>query len=90
MSGSGTVEICASSASDGRLVVRVTDTGPGVPADMVESGELFAPFHTGTESGLGVGLYQCRTMLEELGGGIALVPSETGASFELWVPAEGI
>ncbi len=90
MSDCGVVEVSARRASDGRLVLRVTDTGPGVPLDMVESGELFAPFRTGTESGLGVGLYQCRVMLEELGGGITLVSSDTGASFELWVPAEGI
>ena len=68
----------------------MSDTGPGVPLGLVESGELFAPFRTGTESGLGVGLYQCRVMLEELGGGIAFIPSDAGASFELWVPAEGI
>ncbi len=90
MAGAGDIEVRARSALDGRLVVRVTDTGPGVPLDMVESGELFAPFCTGVETGLGVGLYQCRVMLEELGGGITLVPSDAGASFELWVPAEGI
>ncbi len=90
MSGAGQVEVRAGNSSDGRLVVRVTDAGPGVPADMLESGELFAPFRSGTASGLGVGLYQCRVMLEELGGGIALVPGGSGASFEFWVPAEMI
>jgi len=90
MAGTGMVDIRASGAAGRRLVLRVSDTGPGVSPDLVESGELFAPFRTETESGLGVGLYQCRVMLEELGGGIALVPSDTGASFELWVPAEGI
>jgi two-component system C4-dicarboxylate transport sensor histidine kinase DctB len=68
----------------------VTDTGPGVPNEIVESGELFAPFRTGSESGLGVGLYQCRTVLEELGGRIELVPGDDGAVFEMCIPAERV
>ncbi len=90
MSGAGTVEVRAWSAPDDGLVVRVMDTGPGVPDEIVESGELFAPFRTGSESGLGVGLYQCRTVLEELGGWIELVPGDGGAVFEMWIPAERI
>jgi len=90
MGGSGTIDVRARNASDGRFVVRVSDTGPGVPSAMVDSGELFAPFRSGSGSGLGVGLYQCRAAIEEIGGGIDLVPDEAGAAFELWVPAGSI
>jgi C4-dicarboxylate-specific signal transduction histidine kinase len=64
-----------------RVVVTVTDTGRGLPADMVE--RLFDPGVTTRERGLGMGLPICRWMLEEMGGSITAVPLAKGARFDI-------
>ncbi len=100
MRGEGRVVVRAAPAANGRIVVTVEDSGPGVPRDLAESGELFAPFARGSsptadpesggvwneDHGLGIGLYQCRALLEGLGGGIEHVPGESGATFRFWLP----
>ena len=67
--------------------VLVTDTGPGIPADKIDS--VFDPFMTtkrGTGSGLGLSISQ--TLVTRVGGLISAssVPGE-GATFSVWFPA---
>jgi two-component system NtrC family sensor kinase len=67
--------------------VLVTDTGPGSPADKIDS--VFDPFMTtkrGTGSGLGLSISQ--TLVTRVGGLISAssVPGE-GATFSVWFPA---
>jgi signal transduction histidine kinase len=67
-------------AEEGKILIAVTDTGPGVPA--VELPHIFEPFHqigpssTRRTSGVGLGLSIVRRLTEVLGG-------EVGASSEL-------
>lgn len=72
---------------DGRsLRMRVTDDGPGIPAEARE--RVFARherLHTARE-GEGIGLHVARRVLRELGGELSLVPSEQGACFEACLP----
>lgn len=74
-----------------RLKLRVSDHGPGIPA---RSGEkIFEPFervHGGVSegsSGTGLGLAIARDLARRMGGDLVLCSSETGAIFELDLPA---
>jgi putative PEP-CTERM system histidine kinase len=48
--------------SDGSVVITVQDTGCGIPAAMLHS--LFRPSQTNRPGGLGVGLYQCKQIVD--------------------------
>ncbi|KAA0134995.1 PAS domain S-box protein [Gimesia chilikensis] len=74
-------------APAGEFMVRVTvsDTGPGVPDDFV--GQLFTPFTTNKQGGLGIGLSLSRSLVEASGGKICYSPkSDSGASFDVFLP----
>jgi putative PEP-CTERM system histidine kinase len=63
------------SRQDRNIVITITDTGPGIPADRLPS--VFRPFQTSKANGLGLGLYQCRRIVEAHGGSLFL-ESEIG------------
>lgn len=70
----------------GALAVVIADNGSGIPMPFLESG-LFRPFRTTKKDGLGVGLYQCKTVMEAHGGTIEVQSEEgKGASFTLKFP----
>ena len=48
--------------SQGTVVVQVEDTGRGIPSTMLET--LFRPSQSSRPGGLGVGLYQCKQLVE--------------------------
>ncbi|MBV8143851.1 MAG: hypothetical protein JO184_02500 [Gammaproteobacteria bacterium] len=50
----------------GRVEVAVTDSGPGVPPDVID--KVFDPFYTTKSGGLGMGLPISRTIIEAHGG----------------------
>ena len=60
---------------NGCVVVTVADTGPGIEPDKLRT--LFQPFRTTKEGGLGIGLFQCKRILEAHRGTIHIV-SEVG------------
>jgi signal transduction histidine kinase len=88
----GGVTVTVTQPASGAPTVRVRDTGPGVPADQVES--IFREFSQigGGEGdapkGWGLGLAICRRLVTLLGGSIA-VTSETGRGsvFTVCLPA---
>jgi len=49
--------------------VDVQDTGVGIPASFLRE-QVFRPFHTTKEQGLGIGLYQCKSIVDAAGGTI--------------------
>jgi len=71
------------------LEIVVTDEGRGMSEEFIRS-RLFRPFATTKPNGLGIGLAQCRAIVEAHGGRIDVRsrPGE-GTSFVLRVPADG-
>jgi hypothetical protein len=61
---------------DGRIVLSVADNGCGMTQAFV-SESLFRPFHSTKKRGLGIGLFQSRSIIETHGGGMQ-VESEPG------------
>lgn len=71
---------------EGEVVIRVADTGVGLPVD---TARLFEPFYTTkTEGkGTGLGLAICKEFVEEMKGSIAARPAEGGgAEFSVHLP----
>jgi two-component system C4-dicarboxylate transport sensor histidine kinase DctB len=65
-----------------RVVVRVADSGPGIPPALSE--RLFEPFFTTKPpgEGLGLGLVISSHIVREFGGQLRSVPSSVGAVFQ--------
>lgn len=79
--------ILAEVGSDGTPFIRVTDSGCGMSPLFIRN-ELFAPFRTSKATGLGIGLYQCRQIVEAHGGTIEVSSVEgAGTVFTVWLPA---
>ncbi len=68
------------------VVMRVSDTGPGIPAPIQE--KLFQPFFSTKEEGTGLGLSIAARIVEEHGGWLDLESKEgQGATFIITLPA---
>jgi signal transduction histidine kinase len=80
----GSIHISATQYN-GCAVVRVTDTGPGIPTQVRH--KLFEPFATaGKKNGLGLGLALSRQTVLAHGGDLWSEPVDRGASFCLRLP----
>jgi len=67
------------------MELRISDNGPGIPADQVD--RIFEPYVTSKVKGTGLGLAIVRRILEELGGSIRLDTTYAhGARFIILLP----
>ncbi len=64
---------------DGRLLIRVTDTGPGVAAEIRQ--RIFEPLYSTGAQSAGLGLALCRKIVAAHGGTLELMPEQGGAVF---------
>ncbi|MHC2075889.1 ATP-binding protein [Agrobacterium tumefaciens] len=81
------IEVTIEAADAQKMAIRVRDSGPGLGSDILRN--LFKPFCTTKETGLGMGLAICRSMLEARGSTLAAGNhSDGGAEFEMIVPIE--
>ncbi|BDI28068.1 hypothetical protein CCAX7_001190 [Capsulimonas corticalis] len=71
----------------GGACLKVSDTGPGIPANIRR--RLFDPFFTTKENGAGLGLFSSRRIVQDHGGVMKLRSSSSGTQFSIWLPAEG-
>lgn len=56
---------------NGRLALVVTDEGGGMSADFIKN-QLFRPFHSTKTKGLGIGMFQCKKVVEAHQGTISV------------------
>ena len=89
MKGQGRVDVTVEpQPSDGRCLLSVADTGPGVaPGDRER---IFEPFFSTHKGGTGLGLATVRRTAEAHGGGVSLeCPPQGGAKIVLELPLRG-
>lgn len=85
LNGAGLITV-ATLVSDDRVVVNVSDTGPGMSAEFIEK-SLFKPFKSTKQRGLGIGMYQCKTIIEAHGGRIEVQSKlGEGTTFSVYLP----
>ena len=82
--GGGRVGLLVERSASSTLILRVTDNGPGVPAELRD--HLFEPFATSRAEGIGLGLALVREIALAHGGDIRYLPQDAGACFELELP----
>nr|AAA63512.1 dicarboxylate sensor protein [Sinorhizobium meliloti] len=66
-------------AAPGGIALTVADNGPGIAADVRE--ELFTPFNTSKEDGLGLGLAISKEIVSDYGGTIEVESGPSGTTF---------
>jgi signal transduction histidine kinase len=83
----GHIAVSASQEAD-RLVVRIVDDGPGIPAEIQQ--KIFDPFFTtkGVGKGTGLGLDIVRRLLAQHEGNIALESAPGRTEFQVRLPVE--
>ncbi|MFQ5587616.1 MAG: ATP-binding protein [Nitrospiria bacterium] len=82
--GKGTLTIQTTSRH-GAVVVRIRDTGPGIPESA--HSKVFQPFYTTKADGSGLGLNICQTIIREHGGNITFENAKTqGCTFTICLP----
>ncbi len=80
----GSVELSFAREKNGKTRIRIDDTGPGLPADVIE--KVFHPFFTTKADGTGLGLAIVHRIVEAHEGTIeAKNRKEGGARFELLI-----
>jgi signal transduction histidine kinase len=78
----GQVEMSATAMPEGRVRVRVSDNGPGVPRELGK--RIFEPGFSTKSHGWGIGLPLARRIIRENHDGeLLLTPSERGATFDI-------
>jgi signal transduction histidine kinase len=87
MQGRAGEVVLSASQQDGRVLLEVSDAGPGVPADLRE--KIFTPFFTTREKGTGLGLAFVREIVRDHAGDVGVYDAPGGgAIFRIELPAE--
>jgi two-component system sensor kinase FixL len=78
--------IATGTADSDMVQVTITDSGPGLAPEVAE--QLFQPFVTTKEKGMGLGLSICRSIVDSHGGKIWAKPNPSaGVTFAFTLPA---
>lgn len=68
--GLGAVDITIGEANHGKIITAIRDTGCGIPPEQLQN--IFRPFQTTKERGMGIGLCHTRSIVEVHGGHIRI------------------
>ena len=83
----GELTISSGLNPEGDLLISISDTGVGLPAENTE--RIFDAFHTTKPQGTGMGLAITRSIVESYGGRVWATPNEgAGATFHFTLPVE--
>lgn len=83
----GQVTIAVDRIDGSACRIDVSDNGCGMSEEFLRE-HAFRPFRTTKSSGMGVGLYQCKTIVEAAGGTIAIASSEgQGTTVSITIPS---
>lgn len=82
---SSVVEPPSSASEVPVILISFSDTGPGIPQDVLD--HLFEPFNSTKENGTGLGLYVSRNIVESYGGHLSVhCPKNEGTTFSIRLP----
>jgi signal transduction histidine kinase len=82
----GTVTFRAYQEKDDRIILRVTDNGPGISKDHLK--RMFDPFFTTRSDGTGLGLWIAYRLVRSMNGQIEVQSTlGEGTSFQVLLPA---
>lgn len=71
---------------EGTAIVEIQDTGHGMSVEFIHE-RLFKPFESTKSAGMGIGVFESREYVHELGGQIEVVSSESsGTTFRVILP----
>jgi signal transduction histidine kinase len=85
MPNGGVLTVAVMENARGKVVVRFSDTGKGIPKEMRT--KIFDPFFTTKESGTGLGLPIAHRIINQHGGDITLEEGEErGSTFTIVLP----
>ena len=83
----GMVTACLRRLDDARALIEVRDSGCGMSPEFIRD-QLFRPFQTTKASGMGIGVFEARQYLRELGGDIRVESTpDVGTVMQLVLPA---
>jgi len=84
----GELNVASKTTENGQLLISVSDTGSGLPADQPES--IFKPFFTTKAQGTGLGLSISRRIVESHGGRLwATAKTDRGTIVQFTLPNKG-
>ncbi|MBW1888475.1 MAG: PAS domain S-box protein, partial [Deltaproteobacteria bacterium] len=77
----------SSSLENNRILIKVSDSGPGVPSNIKE--KIFEPFYTTKNESTGIGLSLSHRVITDHGGSLGVFSSKWGgAEFMIEIPVE--
>jgi signal transduction histidine kinase len=80
----GHIRVSLSEESEGEVLLRIADDGPGVAPDV--AGHIFEPFVTSKPRGSGLGLFVVDQLVRRMGGRVRLIPGVPGGTVaEVWL-----
>lgn len=84
INNSGEITISAS-ITNGKIIIKIHDDGPGMPSDIIS--KIFDPLFTTKQTGTGLGLTSCKTIIEQHGGHIDVESAVgKGTTFIITIP----
>jgi putative PEP-CTERM system histidine kinase len=85
MNSTGLIRV-STAVNENQVVFSISDSGSGMSREFIQN-SLFQPFQSTKSKGLGIGLYQCKTIIEAHNGWIE-VESEPGkgTTFSVYLP----